>query len=87
MVKLTMVKNIKRPITRSSLAQELMQRYEHLSFEAAESVIDLFFQEIINALTQNKIVTLRRFGTFKPKIRPACIARNPKTTRVAFKDN
>ena len=65
-------------ITRTSLSQKLAQRCQHLDLITAQHVIDLFFQETTKALAQDKDVTLRGFGTFKSKIQPARVGRNPR---------
>jgi integration host factor subunit beta len=76
-----MTKTPKRTVTRATLIQDLRYRCDALTLISAEKVVDHFFQEITTALIQDKIVTLRRFGLFKPKVRSARMARNPKTNQ------
>ncbi|MCL2007758.1 MAG: integration host factor subunit beta [Treponema sp.] len=48
-----------------------------------QKVVDLFIEEIKNALVLDKIVELRGFGTFEVKIRKGRErARNPKTGEI-----
>lgn len=73
-----MTQHKQKKITRISLSQKLAQRCQHLDVIAAQYVVDLFCQKTIEALAQNKDVTLRGFGTFKSKIQPARIGHNPR---------
>ncbi len=50
-------------------------------------IIDLFFEEIKEALLQDKVIELRGFGTFELKTRKGRRARNPKTGEKVTVEN
>ena len=48
----------------------------------AKEVVDLFFEEIINALVRNETIKLPGFGVFTPKQKVSREGRNPKTGEI-----
>ena len=54
-----------------------------ISRKDIHSVIDLFFEEVKDALTKDRVVELRGFGTFEIRTRKGREkARNPKTGEI-----
>lgn len=74
---MTRIPEVKKSLTRRDLSQQLAERC-WLHPVMAYKVVDLFCHQITTALTHDKTVTLRRFGTFKPKVRSAYTVRHPK---------
>ena len=68
----------KKTMTRTILIKKLAQRCQNLDLITAQYVINLFFQETMRALAQDKDVTLRGFGTFKSKVQSVRIGHNPR---------
>ena len=64
---------------KSELARELAERNPHLYLHNAERIVDVVFDEIVNALRDGSHVELRGFGTFSVKSREARKGRNPST--------
>ena len=64
---------------RSELLSALAQDNPELRAEEVEQVVDIFFEEIAQRLTEGGRVELRGFGAFATKDRKARRARNPKT--------
>ena len=56
---------------KSELARKLAERDPHLYLHSAERIVDVVFDEIINALRDGGRVELRGFGTFSVKSREA----------------
>lgn len=61
------------------LIRELASRCYSLDLKSAEVMVTLFFKEIMEALSEGKKITLRGFGTFNFKIKPAHVSFNPRT--------
>ena len=66
-------------MVKSELIQELCNSFPSLLRRDLESAVDIVFNEIIVAMSQQKNCQFRNFGIFKTKIREAHQARNPKT--------
>lgn len=66
-------------ITKKELVEKI---YENTNLQKSDIsvVIDSFFEEIKDGLCEGKIIELRNFGTFEPRLRKEKkSARNPKT--------
>lgn len=50
-----------------------------LTGEASEAIVGAVLDEIAAAVKGGDTVTIRGFGTFKPKVSPARTVRNPQT--------
>jgi integration host factor subunit beta len=66
-------------MTRSELAQRLVERYPHLLLRDAEIVVHTIFGEIAAALSRGDRVELRRFGAFSVRRLAGRVGRNPRT--------
>ena len=64
---------------RSELLQSLSEDNPDLRTEEVEQVVDLFFDEIAQRLSEGGRVELRGFGTFSTRQRDARSGRNPRT--------
>ncbi|RIV82414.1 integration host factor subunit beta [Aurantiacibacter xanthus] len=64
---------------RSELLQSLAEDNPDLRTEEVEQVVDLFFDEIAQRLSEGGRVELRGFGTFSTRQRDARSGRNPRT--------
>ncbi len=72
----------KQKLTKADIIDRI---YENVSINRKDihKIIDSVFQEIKSALTEDKVVELRGFGTFEIKLRKGREkARNPKTGDV-----
>ncbi len=66
-------------MTKSELIEQLSDGHEILNKRDAETVINLIFGGIENALAQGDRVEIRGFGSFSVRERDAREARNPKS--------
>jgi len=66
-------------MTKSELIEQLSEGHEILNKKDAETVINLIFGGIGDALAQGDRVEIRGFGSFSVRERDAREARNPKS--------
>ncbi|MEA3545807.1 MAG: integration host factor subunit beta [Thermodesulfobacteriota bacterium] len=66
-------------MTKSELIEQLSEEHGILNKRDAETVINLIFGGIENALAQGDRVEIRGFGSFSVRERDAREARNPKS--------
>ncbi len=66
-------------MTKSELIEQLSDGHEILNKKDAETVINLIFGGIGDALAQGDRVEIRGFGSFSVRERDAREARNPKS--------
>lgn len=66
-------------MTKSLLCKAVKQKHPNLTVAQIKLVVDLFFDEISQALTEKKRVELRGLGVFVNKVRSGRKARNPST--------
>nr|WP_137677146.1 integration host factor subunit beta [Parerythrobacter lutipelagi] len=64
---------------RSELLQALAKDNPDLRADEIEQVVDIFFEEISQRLTEGGRVELRGFGAFSTRERDARKGRNPRT--------
>ncbi len=64
---------------RSELLQALHQDNPELRAEEVEQIVDIFFDEIAQRLSEGGRVELRGFGAFSTREREARQGRNPRT--------
>ncbi|MDE2341545.1 MAG: integration host factor subunit beta [Alphaproteobacteria bacterium] len=64
---------------RGDLINRLADESQGLKYDDIKYIVDVFFEEIGNALVQGQRVEIRGFGSFTPKCRAARMARNPKS--------
>jgi integration host factor subunit alpha len=65
-------------ITKADLIQHLFNVIG-LNKREAKEIVELFFDEIVQALTRGETVKLADFGVFKLKDKAPRVGRNPKT--------
>ena len=56
-----------------------MGKHNYLSFSEAELVVNKVFDELGTALTEERRIEIRGFGSFSIRSRASRIARNPRT--------
>ena len=66
-------------IVKSELLKQISDSYPNFLKKDLEKFLDIFFDEIKNALKKSERVELRGFGIWSTKIQKARISRNPKT--------
>jgi len=66
-------------MTKSELIEQLSEQHEILNKRDAETVINLIFGGMSDALAQGDRVEIRGFGSFSVRERKAREARNPKS--------
>ncbi len=72
-------------MSRPELIKLLKEKHPKLNNPQLESIIDIFFESITDALKERKSVELRSFGTFFVKeIKEKYSARNPKTGELIY---
>tara|TARA_Y100000996_G_scaffold298974_1_gene236884 strand:- start:107 stop:388 length:282 start_codon:yes stop_codon:yes gene_type:complete len=72
-------------LSKPEILRLLKTKHPKLSNPKIESIVDMFFQSIKNALKDKKTVELRGFGTFFIKeIKEKYSARNPKTGELIY---
>ncbi len=72
-------------MSRAKLIKQLKKKNPILDQSQIDSIIEIFCSSIKNALKNNKIVELRRFGTFSvKKLKEKYSARNPKTGELIY---
>ena len=71
---------------RSELVQLLARDHPDLSLRDIESIVDVFFDEIVKRLIADGRVELRGFGAFSTRARGARTGRNPRTGETVSVD-
>ena len=56
-------------MNKSNLIKIILNKNKKYKFSEIEKIVDLFFKEITNALTNQRRIELRGFGSFFTKIR------------------
>lgn len=64
---------------RSELLKKLVDENPELKMEEVEKILDLFFNQIIQQLSEDGRVELRGFGAFSTRERASRKGRNPRT--------
>lgn len=64
---------------KSELIQHIASSNPHLYHRDVERIVNVIFDEIVDALARGDRVELRGFGAFTVKHRPAREGRNPRT--------
>jgi integration host factor subunit beta len=68
-----------RHVIKSELIQEIAATNPHLFHRDVERIVNVIFDEIIEALARGDRVELRGFGAFTVKHRAPRVGRNPRT--------
>ena len=66
-------------MVRSELLKKFCNQYPRLLRRDIEKILEIIFSEISEALSRDKNVEIRGFGTYKTIKRKARIGRNPRT--------
>jgi len=69
-------------MVRSELLQKLCNLHPRILRKDIEKIIEIIFNEITDALHENKNIEIRGFGTYKSVKRKARIGRNPKNSEL-----
>tara|TARA_B110000503_G_C7014392_1_gene357086 strand:- start:248 stop:529 length:282 start_codon:yes stop_codon:yes gene_type:complete len=64
---------------RSELIQRIADENPHLYQRDVEKIVNMIFDEVIEAMASGDRVELRGFGAFSVKKRDARVGRNPRT--------
>jgi len=67
------------PVIKSELIQKISAANPHLYHRDVERIVNVVFEEIVDALVRRDRVELRGFGAFTVKHRGARNGRNPRT--------
>ena len=70
---------------KSDILKKLQLKHKNLSESDIEQILKIFIKKIVSALSNDKNVELRGFGTLKKKINKAKKVRNPKTNAILYK--
>jgi integration host factor subunit beta len=66
-------------VIKSELVQRIATNNPHLYHRDVERIVNVIFDEIVDALARGDRVELRGFGAFTVKHRAARVGRNPRT--------
>ena len=67
---------------RSELLQKLCNLYPNILRRDLENILKIIFEDIAEALRNNKSIEIRGFGTYKSVKRKARTGRNPKNSEL-----
>ena len=70
---------------KSDILKKLELKHKNLSESDIEQIFNIFIKKIVNAISDDKNVELRGFGTLKKKVNKAKEVRNPKTNEKLYK--
>lgn len=70
-----------KSVTRKQLVKEMSEETGDTQ-KKIESIIDLFFTKVTEALSESESVRIHNFGSFHPKIRDSYQGRNPSTGKT-----
>ena len=71
-------------IRKSDIIDKLSNNYPNFIKRDLRKIVDIFFDELCNALKRGERVELRDVFSIETKIRKSRIARNPKTNEKIF---
>ena len=71
-------------IRKSDIINKLSNNYPNFIKRDLKKIVDIFFDELCNALKRNERVELRDIFSIETKIRKSRFARNPKTNEKIF---
>ncbi len=71
-------------IRKSDIINKLSNNYPNFIKRDLKKIVDIFFDELCNALKRNERVELRDVFSIETKIRKSRIARNPRTNEKIF---
>lgn len=73
----------KKTLTRSELADAIIDEFRISKFDAVE-VVETFFEELSEALSEGESVRITGFGTFVVRQKKERMGRNPRTMEPAI---
>ena len=69
-------------MVRSELLQEMCNQHPTVLRKDMEKILEIFFDEITEALCRGENIEIRGFGTYKVATRKARTGRNPKNSEL-----
>ncbi len=69
-------------MVKSELLQKMCNLYPNILRKDMEKILEIIFQEFVEALRRDENIEIRGFGIFKSTIRKARIGRNPKNSEI-----
>lgn len=69
-------------MTKSELVRNISKKFPNMFVKDVQTIVDIIFEEISEALVVKKRVELRGFGAFTVRKRKPRVARNPRTNRT-----
>ena len=66
-------------MNKSDLIEKLTKIYTHVSGDVIEKFVNIFVQQLVEAMSKGKRVELRGFGAFSVRKRESRLGRNPRT--------
>ena len=69
-------------MVKSELLQKMCNLYPNILRKDMEKILEIIFQEFVEALRRDDNIEIRGFGIFKTTIRKARIGRNPKNSEI-----
>ena len=67
-------------MVRSELLQKICNLHPNILRKDAEKILEIIFNELVDALCRGENIEIRGFGIFKTTLRKARIGRNPKNS-------
>ena len=69
-------------MVRSELLQKLCDHHPNLLRKDIEKILEIIFNELVEALCRGENIEIRGFGIFKTTLRKSRIGRNPKNSKL-----
>lgn len=69
-------------MVKSELVKKILKLYPELTLYKAEKIVNIFFEQIAQALLEGQTAELRQFGTFYIRNKKPRKARNPTTKKI-----
>ena len=69
-------------MVRSELLQKICNLHPNILRKDAEKILEIIFNELVDALCRGENIEIRGFGIFKTTLRKARMGRNPKNSEL-----
>ena len=69
-------------MVRSELLQKICNLHPNILRKDAEKILEIIFNELVDALCRGENIEIRGFGMFKTTLRKARIGRNPRNSKL-----
>lgn len=69
-------------MVKSELVKVILKQYPEFTLDEIEKIINIFFDQLSQAMIANETAELRHFGTFYTRKRAARNGRNPRTKDI-----